>query len=574
MILTARVHPGESNASFMMQGALDFLLGSTREAKILRKYFVFKIVPMLNPDGVIYGNYRCSLLGVDLNRRWQSPNKHLHPTIFYSKKLFQAFSEVHQVLLYCDMHGHSMKKNVFMYACGLRGQDSESLRSNLLSKLIPLCLSTRNRIFSLRDTHFRLEKSKEGTARIVMFRELNIINSYTLEASFYGPSHVAALENRVPDPEEPNGDSHMTQEHLKGLGKDLCKTLLYLINPGVLRKKLEEVGKLLSEKRPGAPSFMNRQEKQRNIQSEEEEKKTQSDLHAFEQAQTVFDLGEEVLDELQEYDQSDQTDLMSDILKVMSTNPELAVFGHADSESDSGGSDSLGSDNDDQKSEITSKPMEVKSAPQRRVRSSPKRKLRFPQRSDSAMRSRPIAVKAPRSSKPISLPPERKPVYNKPSYFFQTIQQNLEALYACNCYAVKPGVGMQKGGSSQSFVVEETTCLSQAAPEFREGSETLDSEPKLARGGAYPHYGPPPRPASGFSPGSSFIITSIHQPSQLTVLNPRFNSRKQPTKVPPLPKSRYRNYIYAHESARTEASPVNTSGGRDVLTRSVMEQRR
>ncbi len=30
-------------------------------ARYLRNNFVFKIVPMLNPDGVIVGNYRCSL---------------------------------------------------------------------------------------------------------------------------------------------------------------------------------------------------------------------------------------------------------------------------------------------------------------------------------------------------------------------------------------------------------------------------------------------------------------------------------------------------------------------------------
>jgi Predicted carboxypeptidase len=53
----------------MMKGAIDFLLSDAREAKILRKKFIFRIIPMLNPDGVIYGNYRCSLLGVDLNRR-------------------------------------------------------------------------------------------------------------------------------------------------------------------------------------------------------------------------------------------------------------------------------------------------------------------------------------------------------------------------------------------------------------------------------------------------------------------------------------------------------------------------
>lgn len=63
-----RVHPGESNASWMMKGTLDFLTGSSLDAKILRDNFVFKVVPMLNPDGVINGNYRCSLAGVDLNR--------------------------------------------------------------------------------------------------------------------------------------------------------------------------------------------------------------------------------------------------------------------------------------------------------------------------------------------------------------------------------------------------------------------------------------------------------------------------------------------------------------------------
>jgi len=68
IILTSRVHPGESNASWMMQGVIDFLISDEETAKFLRDQFVFKIVPMQNPDGVIVGNYRCSLMGVDLNR--------------------------------------------------------------------------------------------------------------------------------------------------------------------------------------------------------------------------------------------------------------------------------------------------------------------------------------------------------------------------------------------------------------------------------------------------------------------------------------------------------------------------
>ena len=70
VVISARVHPGESNASYMMHGIIDYLTGPSLDAKILRDNFVFKLVPMLNPDGVVVGNYRCSLAGLDLNRMW------------------------------------------------------------------------------------------------------------------------------------------------------------------------------------------------------------------------------------------------------------------------------------------------------------------------------------------------------------------------------------------------------------------------------------------------------------------------------------------------------------------------
>lgn len=68
IIITARVHPGETNASYMMKGVIDFLVSDDIKAQFLRNNYVFKIIPMLNPDGVIVGNYRCSLVGQDLNR--------------------------------------------------------------------------------------------------------------------------------------------------------------------------------------------------------------------------------------------------------------------------------------------------------------------------------------------------------------------------------------------------------------------------------------------------------------------------------------------------------------------------
>ena len=38
-------------------------VGESDEARRLRSRFVFKVVPMLNPDGVILGNYRTGLAG-------------------------------------------------------------------------------------------------------------------------------------------------------------------------------------------------------------------------------------------------------------------------------------------------------------------------------------------------------------------------------------------------------------------------------------------------------------------------------------------------------------------------------
>ena len=109
----------------MVQGVINFLLSDDPEAEELRDKFVIKVVPMLNPDGVAHGNYRVSLLGVDLNRRWKKPSRFLHPTIYYTKSLIKYFNLKGKqpdlasggVVFCCDFHGHSRNMDLFMYAC-------------------------------------------------------------------------------------------------------------------------------------------------------------------------------------------------------------------------------------------------------------------------------------------------------------------------------------------------------------------------------------------------------------------------------------------------------------------------
>ena len=67
MIITSRVHPVDTNCSYIVEGIIHFLISDHQMAIKLRDNFIFKIIPMLNPDGVIIGNSKCSLNGYDLN---------------------------------------------------------------------------------------------------------------------------------------------------------------------------------------------------------------------------------------------------------------------------------------------------------------------------------------------------------------------------------------------------------------------------------------------------------------------------------------------------------------------------
>jgi len=74
------MHPGETTSSWALHGLIIFLLSKSKVANKLRSKTVFKIFPILNLDGVIAGNTRTSLAGLDMNRMFEDKaNKRLNP---------------------------------------------------------------------------------------------------------------------------------------------------------------------------------------------------------------------------------------------------------------------------------------------------------------------------------------------------------------------------------------------------------------------------------------------------------------------------------------------------------------
>ncbi|CAG9819492.1 unnamed protein product [Phaedon cochleariae] len=233
IIITARVHPGETPSSWVMKGILDFLTSDCGPAKELRDKFIFKIVPMLNPDGVIVGNNRCSLSAKDLNRQYRTVIRDAYPSIWYTKLMVRRLLEECGVAMYCDLHAHSRRHNIFIYGCeNRRGSDRR-----LQEQVFPLMLhkNTADK-FSFESCKFRIHKSKEGTGRVVMWM-MGIANSYTMEASFAG----STLGNRA--------DTHFSMQDYEQMGRSFCQTLLdfYDEDPKKERLRVKIVDRLVKE---------------------------------------------------------------------------------------------------------------------------------------------------------------------------------------------------------------------------------------------------------------------------------------------------------------------------------------
>ena len=158
--ITARQHPGETMAQWLIEGLLNRLLDDNDGlSKSLLQNNVFYIVPNMNPDGSVRGHLRTNAVGVNLNREWQSPSLKNSPEVFHVLNKMQETG----VDIYIDVHGDEALP--YNFVAGGEGNPNYNDHIKMLEDTFKQSLMDTTPEFQ--DT-FGYEKSKPGKANLTV----------------------------------------------------------------------------------------------------------------------------------------------------------------------------------------------------------------------------------------------------------------------------------------------------------------------------------------------------------------------------------------------------------------------
>lgn len=109
--LIGRQHPGESMASWWMEGFLARLLNPADAlARKLRETATISVIPHMNPDGAILGHLRTNAAGANLNREWEKPTLEKSPEVLHTRNAMDETG-----MDFClDVHGDEALPYVFL----------------------------------------------------------------------------------------------------------------------------------------------------------------------------------------------------------------------------------------------------------------------------------------------------------------------------------------------------------------------------------------------------------------------------------------------------------------------------
>jgi len=191
VFFTARVHPGEPPANYILQGLIYSLLNNPEDPinRALLQNFVFVFIPMLNPDGVYKGYSRTDAIGINWQftyhlsendrKKYHGP----HAVLEVSKSL----SKDDRLVLYIDLHAHSNKDAGFLY--GTWHKDWTK-RADMRTFARLLDMYSKNFDYNICEfgTLKMLEEpdpNKMGVAKTEVRKQAGVLHAYTLETSFH-----------------------------------------------------------------------------------------------------------------------------------------------------------------------------------------------------------------------------------------------------------------------------------------------------------------------------------------------------------------------------------------------------
>ena len=208
--LYARQHPGETQAEWWMEGALECLTDESDSlARALRRRCTFHIVPNCNPDGSRRGHLRTNAAGINLNREWDAPSADQSPEVL---SILGKMDEtgVHFAM---DVHADEAIARVFLAGYeGIPGLTEEHYARFTRYQAI---LDRRTPDFQ---TKLGYPKSAPGTANLTM--------STTQVAHRFGACAMT-LEMPYKDHDAcPDAEQNWSPERCKMLGRDCLGALL------------------------------------------------------------------------------------------------------------------------------------------------------------------------------------------------------------------------------------------------------------------------------------------------------------------------------------------------------------